>query len=132
MLTNRDFLSKYRSGQALVSLLFTVAIGITITSAAAVILLNNITASSKYEQGTTAFYIAESGLENGLLRLLRNPNYSGETLAIGEGTAVTQVFSGNPITLVSTGTFGNAVRKIQAEIVYNGIMFTISSWIEVY
>src|SRR5690348_10136814 len=83
-------LSALRSnaGQALVTLLFFMVMGVTITSAAVVILLANISASSKVEQGTTAYYIAESGAEEGMLQVLRNPLYAGsETISVDGGMA---------------------------------------------
>jgi hypothetical protein len=120
-----------RKGQALITLLFFIVVGISITSAAAIILVNNIASASTSEQGTDAYEVAESGIENALLELLRNPSYSGETLFVGNGTCVIQVTNGNPITILSTGTYNNSVRKIQVQVVYNNSILTISTWKEI-
>lgn len=121
-----------QSGQALVSLLFIAIIGITVISAAAVLVYGNIQSASINEQGTYAYYVAESGAEEGFLRLLRNPHYSGtpvgQPLTVGLGSAAIQVSNG---TIISTGTYNNSVRKIQAQAVYNNGILTISSWKEV-
>lgn len=123
------------SGQALVSLLFVTIIGITVISSAVILVYGNTQSSSITEQGTYAYYAAESGVEEGLLRLLRNPNYTGTTLgqplSVGLGNAVIQVDTVSGL-ITSTGTYNNTVRKIQAQTVYNNGVRTISSWKEIW
>ena len=128
-----------QAGQALVTLLIFMIVGITVTSAAVVIILTNSVAASKVEQGTTAYYVAESGAENGLLRLLRNPTYCGETLPIDSGTATIEVSDGgggcsgtNPITVTSTGKIGNFSRKVQVIATFVDNILTVDSWKEVF
>ena len=75
-------------GQALIILLFFAIIAINVTAAATVIILVNSLSGSKFQQGTVAYEIAQAGAENARLRLLRDPNYTGETLAVGNGNAV--------------------------------------------
>src|ERR1700722_5696827 len=70
-------------GQALITLLFFAIVGITVTSAAVVMILVNSLSGTKQQQGDIAYDIAQSGAENGLIRLLRDPSYTGETLAVG-------------------------------------------------
>ena len=121
------------SGQALVSLLFVAIIGITIISSAVILVYENTQSASITEQGTYAYYVAESGAEEGLLRLLRNPNYTGtaagQPLSVGFGSVVIQV---NPASglITSTGTYNSTVRKIQLQTVYNNGVRSISSWKE--
>ncbi len=117
------------SGQALVMLLFFMLIGITVTSAAVLILINNVTGTSTAQQSAVAYAAAESGVENALLRMLRDREYSGETLTIGGGTVVTTVLNG---TITATGTASGATRKIQTQTVYNNDILTVSSWKEIY
>ena len=120
-------------GQALVILLFITLIGMTVISAAAVVAYGNISAASVVEQGNYAYYIAESGIEEGLLRLIRNPSYTGtaqgQPLSINGGSVTIEI-SGNTIT--ATGTYNNNVRKIRAETVYSNYTRTITSWKEIY
>ena len=61
-------------GQALIALLSFIIIAMTVISAAVIILITNILASGKVEQGTMAYSLAQSGGEDALLRLLRNPS----------------------------------------------------------
>jgi len=117
-------------GQALITLLFFVLISLTITSAAIIIIIANSISVSRFQEGTLAYYIAESGLENALLRLLREPNYIGETLTVGSGIAVITVTGANPKTVVSVGQNGNFKRTVQAQMTYNSGYYTFSNWKE--
>ncbi|MDP2585656.1 MAG: pilus assembly PilX N-terminal domain-containing protein [Candidatus Levybacteria bacterium] len=117
-------------GQALITLLFFVLISLTITSGAIIIIITNSTSASKLAEGTQAYYAAESGVENALLRLLRDPNYTGETLTIGSTTAVITVTGANPKTVVSIGQNGNFKRKVSTQMTYSNGYYTFSNWKE--
>ncbi|OGH17862.1 MAG: hypothetical protein A3C22_03300 [Candidatus Levybacteria bacterium RIFCSPHIGHO2_02_FULL_37_10] len=119
------------SGQALITLLFFVLISLTITSGAIIIIIINSLSVSKSQEGTLAYYIAESGVENAMLRLLRDPNYAGETLIIGESTVIITVTGSNPKTAVAVGQNGNFKRTIQVDMDYNNGYYTISNWKEI-
>ena len=128
---------KYRcQGQALITLLFFTVIGVTVTSATIVMLLVNSISGSKQQQGELAYEIAQSGADNGLIRLLRNPSYTGETLSISNGSATIAVTdtgtSNNPFILTSTGTNGIFVRKVQATATYTNNLLTVKSRKEIY
>ena len=118
-------------GQALITLLFFVLISLTITSAAIIIIIINSISVSRFQEGTLAYYLAESGVENALLRLLRDPNYTGETLTIGTGTAVITVTGINPKTVVVVSQNGNFKRTVQAQMSYNNGYYTFSNWKEI-
>ena len=122
----------YQKGQALVTLLFFVIIGITVITAAVSIVLTNSIAGSNLEQGIGALNVAESGVENALLRLDRDPTYTGETLSVGTGTATITVSGAGPVTILSVGKYYNSIRKIQAVATKSNYAFTVTSWKEVY
>jgi hypothetical protein len=127
-----EIVSNFRqTGQALVTLLFFILISLTITSGAIIIIIANSFSVSKFQEGELSYYAAESGVENALLRLLRDPNYTGETLTI-EGTTVIATVSGVafPKVVTSTGQNGNFKRTVQAQINYDGIHYTFSNWKE--
>ena len=126
--------SKFRikeKGQALITLLFFVLFSLTITTGAIIIIIANSISASKSAEGTLAYYAAESGVENALLRILRDPNYTGETLTIGTGTAVITVTGANPKTVVSVGQNGNFKRTVQAQATYSNGYYTFSNWKEI-
>lgn len=125
--------STFRSGQALITLLFFVTIAMMITTAAVMMILVSAQSGLEMQQGTIAYYVAKSGAENGTLQLLRNPNYSGETLVVGVGTATITVTSiGNSYTIVSQGTVGNFVRKEQVVLSYTNNLLTVTSEKEIF
>lgn len=118
-------------GQALVTLLFFIIIGISITTAAAIVILTSSDTASSFELGTNAYYIAESGVENALLQLERNPSYTGEVLPVGSGTATVTVATGSSMIITSVGNLGNYLRKIQVQAVYNNNILSVTSWKEI-
>jgi hypothetical protein len=116
-------------GQTLVMLLVLTAIAITVTLAAVSLVVTNSTAASKFELGTFVSQTAEGGAETALLKLLRNPNYTGETFTI-DLTAVTISVTGSTTkTILSQATMGTITKKVQIVVNYplTGSM-TVSSW----
>ncbi|MCR4324324.1 MAG: hypothetical protein NUV69_01405 [Candidatus Curtissbacteria bacterium] len=123
---------KSRSGMVLVTLLVFMAVGIIITSAAVVIVLVNSQATSRFFLGEEAYAAAESGAENAILRLQRDPNYAGESgMIIGRGTANITVSGSSTKTIVSESTVGSYKRKIQVVGNYQNFIFTPTSWVEI-
>lgn len=120
---------KYKSGQIMVLLLVMMVIGIMITSAAVILTVTTTKSTSKMELGTLALSIAHSGGENAMMRLLRNPSYTGETLTIGNGTATVTVTGTSPKTITSIGRYGNFIRTVQIVATGSGFL-TVSSWKE--
>ena len=121
-------LNRDQKGQIFITMLFFVIIGVTIISAEAIVLFTNILSASTTEQGTSAYYVAESGIEEAMLRLNRNPGYAGGVLTVGGGNAVLQV--GNGI-ITATGTYANSIKKIQVQTVNNNGVLKIVSWKEI-
>jgi len=111
----------------LVFLLVFMAIAIVITSAAVIVTVVNSTATGQFSFGETALNIATSGAENGLLRLLRDPQYGGEALTVGSGSAVITVASG---VITSVGKVGIFSRTVQITTSYNNNVLSILSWKE--
>ena len=130
-----------QKGQSLISLLFFMVIGITVIASATIILITDILAASTAEQSTMAYYAAEGGVEDALLRTLRNPTLVVDpstpyTISTSDGTAsvsITNSVSGGTITdtIVSTGTSGSTSRKIQAVTGYVSGQRTVTSWTEI-
>ncbi len=120
------------SGQALVSLLFYVMIILVVTSGAVMLIAINSLSATKLQEGVLAYGVAEGGAENAVLRVLRDPSYTGENdLPIGNGDADIVVTAGNPVSIVSTGKVGNFIRKIQVTMERTSGYYTITSWREI-
>lgn len=121
-----------KPGFSLAILLVFMALTSTIIAAAVATTIVNSEAASKFDLGIESFAVAEAGLENGILRLLRDPSYSGETISIGGGTAVIAVSGSSPYVITSTGRIYDFSHTLSATAAYvNGIL-TISTWKEIY
>jgi Tfp pilus assembly protein PilX len=128
----------YQKGQALISLLFFMIIGITLITAASFVTLENVSSTSAAEQGTLAYYNAESGIEDALLQLLRYPCASTSpypactTSNYNEGSALITInSSSNSLTITSVGSYGQAIRKIQVVETNGSSGWQITSWQEI-
>ncbi len=128
---------QYQKGQALITLLFFMIIGITLLAAASIVTLENVSSTSYAEQGTIAYIAAESGIEDALLLLLRYPPnsttpYTGGTTTYTQGQAVVTASStGNTITITSVGSYGNAIRKVQVQETNGSTGWQVTSWQEI-
>ena len=125
------------NGQTLVTLLFFMVIAITMTTGAVIIIFTTTLAQTKLQQSQSAYYVAESGMENAVLQLLRNPNYTGEQLTVGEGTAsISAILTGTTqsgtVFATSSGIVGNFTRTIQVTGAYTNNIFTVQSWKEIF
>lgn len=123
---------KQNSGQALVVLLVFMVVAIIMTTMAVALVIINATAASQVEQGDMALKLAESGAENALLRLVRDPTYTGtETLALGSGSVTATVSAGNPIIITSRGVQGQFIRVASVSASFVNTILTIQRWREV-
>lgn len=118
-------------GQTLVTLLVFMVIAITVVAGAVAVTIINSEATSKLEVSEEAYKLAETGVDNAVLRLLRNPGYAGESFSVGSGTVTISVSGGSTKTIVSEGDMGNFKRKIQAIGTYTNDIFTLTSWSEI-
>lgn len=121
----------YKSnGQALVLFLIFVVIAVIVTTAAVAVAISSSRGTDKIYQGITAFDVAESGAETAMLKLLRDPNYLGETLTIDGGTATITITGGSIKTVNSRGTLGNFTKIVQATVDTSNNVLVVTSWKE--
>jgi hypothetical protein len=106
------------------------AMAIILTTAATAVTLVNSQTSSKYSLGQEALRYAETGADNALQRLLRDPNYTGETLSVGTGTATITVSGSGTKTIVSEGVSGSFRRRVQVTATQASNTLTVTSWTE--
>ncbi|MCL4364348.1 hypothetical protein M1328_03860 [Patescibacteria group bacterium] len=120
-----------KRSQTLVSLLIVVAVSVIVISSILGLMINNAYSTSSVEQGTLVKLAAESGMETALLRLLRDPSYSGETLSNsinGYTTVITVTGDNINKTLQSVASSSNYVRKIVVTVAYNNNIMQVNSW----
>lgn len=120
-----------QSGQALVPLLIFVIVGMIIISFTVSLVAVNSQNASRYLQGEQALSVADSGIENAMMRLLRDPEYAGGTVSIGSGQAVVTVTGTDPYTVTSVGSVGNFSRTVQVETSRVDGVLQVDSWQEV-
>jgi len=123
------------SGQALVSLLIFVVMGMAIATAASFIIASNSLASTNVQEGLIARQMADSGIEQAFLQLLRNSSYTGTgatPISLNGGTVVVTVTTnGNQKIIDSIATNGSYVKKVEAIVSTNSTLSEIS-WKEVH
>ena len=122
---------KKQKGQALVVLLVFMMVSIIMTTMAVALVIINATAASGVEQGEMALLIADSGAENALLRLVRNPAFTGtETFTIDGGSVAATVSAGTPIIITSKGQMGQFIRTASVTATFVDSVLTVNSWNE--
>ena len=119
-----------KRGQTLVIFLVYIVIAMTVISVAVAILVTNTIGSSHAEQSRMAYVIAESGMENALIRLLRNPAYPGEILPVGSGQSTITLAGTDPIVVTSEGSQGDFSRRIQVSVRFVQGVMQVETWRE--
>ncbi|MDZ7587479.1 MAG: hypothetical protein U0946_07025 [Patescibacteria group bacterium] len=115
----------------MVVLLVFVGMAMAVMTAAVAVVISNTQSGSRYEVGQTALGLAESGAEEAILLLLRDPAYSGGALTTGDGTATISVSGSDPVQIVSSAVVGEARRKIQVVASYTAGILTVQTWGEI-
>ena len=118
------------AGQALITLLFFSIIATTVTFAAVIVIITQAKTASSVDLSNKAYYMAESGVENALLQLLRNQSYTGEQLSIENGIVTVLVSGTNPKIITSMATASGYLRQVQAQVDYTNNVLTVLSWKE--
>lgn len=117
-----------QAGNALIPLLVFMVVAIVITTTATALVITNSQNAAIVESGLQAELVAQSGIENALLQLIRNPSYTGETVTVGAGTA-TIVVSGGPVYQVqSIGRVGDFSRTIEVDAEYIDFELVVTDW----
>ncbi len=121
-----------QAGQTLVVLLMFVTVAMMVSLAAAALSAYTITSTSKTEISSVAKDIAESGMEEALLRLLRDPYYTGETLQFPDGQATITVSGSTTKTVTSVGRSGDFIWTVRVSAGYTNGILGITSWNDVF
>jgi Tfp pilus assembly protein PilV len=123
-----------KQGLALITVLIFGAVALIVIVFGITLMVIQTNTARQFSSGQKALILAESGMENALLRLLRDPNYSGEILTLGNGTATIEVVSnGSDRTVTVTADSSSvldAKRTIQAIITEENGRIVINSWQE--
>jgi len=67
--------------------------------------------------GKYSYYMAEACLEEAVIKIEADPNYSGENLTLDSGNGVCDIsVSGSPLTITIETTSGNYTQNFQAQV----------------
>ena len=116
----------------MITLLVFVIIGMTVISVSAEMIMVNSLGGTRQQLGEAAYNVADSGIEDALLRFLRYPNYTGDTFAVGTGVVEVTRSGTGPYVFLSKGTVGNYVRKIQVTVTYQDNLVKVLEKKEVF
>lgn len=123
-----------QSGQTIIALLIFMMLSILITTTAVTITIINTAGNNQSNFGELARQAAETGAENAMLQLERDPTYTGETMSINSSTTATITVSGSATrTITSVGTvagIGTFKRTVVVTASYSGLAFTVTNWAE--
>lgn len=122
---------QFKKGQALVSLLAFIAMASVITTAAVSVAIITARSGDDFSQGNKALSVAQSGIENAILRLLRNDTYSGETMNIDSDSVTINVSGAGVKTITSSAVVGNFKRAVEVVGSYSNNTFTVTTWKEI-
>lgn len=103
-------------GQALIPVLIIMAIVLILGAAVLDLGIGGLLLSSYYQEGEATLMATEGALENGLLRILRNPSYKGESLQVGDASCIINTSGSSPIVMTARCDSGRSIRRFQAEI----------------
>lgn len=118
-----------KKGQAFITLIVFVAISVIVITAIIVIVGSNSMAMTTQAQSVSLREYAENGVENSLVRLLRDTTYTGETMVTdGVTVVVTVTGSATAKTISSTATLNNFQKKIVVNISYTNNVVSIVNW----
>jgi hypothetical protein len=113
-----QFCNRKTKGQALLPLLIIIVIVLSLGAAAIELAISNVLVDRFFQDNIDLFYTTEAALENGFLRLLRNPAYSGESLQIGSASCTITVSGGSPAVVLANCDTTRQVKKIQGEVTF--------------
>jgi|GEM_PF-1346138 len=133
-MSTRRKLASEQHGQTLIALLIFMMLTIVIGTTAAAVTIINTSANNRWVNGESALAAAETGAENAMMQLERNPSYTGETMNINSTATATISVSGTTTkTITSVGAVsgvGITKRTIVATVSYSSNIFTLTSWVE--
>jgi len=125
-------MNKNIKGHVLVILLFFMVLAVTVITASVSLMILTSSSTTLYVAGNQARAVAEAGVENAIIRILRDPGYSGENdLAVGNGSVDVTVAGTTNKIITATGEIDDQVKKVEVRADYINNVLTISSWKEI-
>ena len=118
-------------GFALVILMFLMVLAVTVITAAVSLMILGSSSSTLLISGDSTKSIADSCIENAIIRLIRNPAYSGESLDINEGNCQITVTGLTDKTVSAQANYGNKKKRVEVNLNLNNNIISLISWKDV-
>ncbi len=115
-------------GQALVSLIVIISLVTVLLTSIVFVSIDQSKAALDAAQSKKALYLAETGIENAILMLLRNPTYSGGTFSVDGSSVDVNVAGGTIKTITSKATSGTHIKKVEVEVDTGENKIQLISW----
>lgn len=119
-----------QAGYVLTALLVFMVVILLITTTTVLVSISTLQGELFFDSGMRAVIAADSGAENAILRILRDPTYVGETMQIEGTDVVVTVSSGSPQLVTVVADSGSFERTVQVELERVEGMLQVNSWLE--
>lgn len=120
-----------QKGQALIMVILIGIIALIAVVSAATLVVSELKKNTAVSFGVSQYQITYGALENALMRLLRDPNYTGETVTLGSSTCVITVSGSSPKAVEARCSNGTYSRKIGATVTFTGGVMAVSGISEI-
>lgn len=117
-------------GYILTALLVFIVVILVISTTSIMISISSLRGQSHVDAGISTLNAAESGAENAILRLLRDPGYTGETLVIDGVDIELSVVHGAPIIITSIADSGAYEKTVEVRLLRTNGILELQSWKE--
>ena len=123
-------IKKYQKGQSLVLLLFFVLMAMTFAVTAILMLVVNSGSITAFESRIEVRQLADSGTENALLSLIRDPFYTGESYVVEDTNITITVAGSGTKTIIVRASRGEVQRTVEVLANYTDNVLRVASWKE--
>lgn len=120
-----------QTGQALIMVILIGMIALIAVVSSTTLVVGELKKNTIATVGIAQYHVTYGALENAFIRLLRDPNYSGETLTLSPSTCYITVAGASTKTVVARCTDGTYVRKIQATVTFSSAIMSVSAISEI-
>jgi len=131
LLSKQSVINNEKGQMALLSLLIVLVAVLTMGLSMNLLSIKEMKISFTESESSKAFYFADACIEEALMRLKRDHNYKGGSLNVDNiYCIITVTANGNQRTIISKGTMGNKVKKIEMIVNFVGRKIEVVSWKE--
>lgn len=129
---NTKGLARRQAGQSMVLLMFIVVTLVAISTSSIMMSIVNSGSVTALENGIEARQYADSGAENALLRLIRDPFYTGELYSIDDGEIEIIVTGQDQKTILVEASVGQSSKVVEVLTDYTDNVLSVTSWREIF